>query len=222
MFSLQFRKGFTLIELLIVVAIIAILAAIAVPNFLEAQTRAKVSRVKSDMRTIATAMEAYIVDHNTYPGDSDNTPFTNPQKGLLYLTSPIAYISTLATDPFSLDFDPNSDGAPYFEMGSGADNEGWTNRTDLGGEVLSQTSPLFFKAQSYEISSVGPDEDDDVGGNDNWPGPFNQNNAAAVRITTYDPTNGSVSNGDIVYIGGAEGIGYYFVNETLYGRDSFQ
>lgn len=61
------KLGFTLIELLIVVAIIAILAAIAVPNFLEAQVRAKVSRAKSDLRTIATAMESYGVDHNVAP-----------------------------------------------------------------------------------------------------------------------------------------------------------
>jgi prepilin-type N-terminal cleavage/methylation domain-containing protein len=59
------RTGFTLIELLIVVAIIAILAAIAVPNFLEAQTRSKVSRVKTDMRSLATAIEAYAVDNNS-------------------------------------------------------------------------------------------------------------------------------------------------------------
>ncbi len=56
------QTGFTLIELLIVVAIIAILAAIAIPNFLEAQTRTKVSRVKTDMRSAAVALEAYRVD----------------------------------------------------------------------------------------------------------------------------------------------------------------
>ena len=55
-------KAFTLIELLIVVAIIAILAAIAVPNFLEAQTRSKISRVRSDLRSLATALESYCVD----------------------------------------------------------------------------------------------------------------------------------------------------------------
>src|SRR3954453_20338717 len=58
--------AFTLIELLIVVAIIAILAAIAVPNFLEAQVRAKVSRVSTDMRSVTVALEAYAVDTNKY------------------------------------------------------------------------------------------------------------------------------------------------------------
>ena len=65
------KKAFTLIELLIVVAIIAILAAIAVPNFREAQVRAKVSRAKSDMRSLVTAIEAYRVDTNHYPPDGN-------------------------------------------------------------------------------------------------------------------------------------------------------
>ena len=74
-----FMKGFTLIELLIVVAIIAILAAIAVPNFLEAQTRAKVARCKTDMRTVVTALESYHIDNNKYPECADNTPGLIPR-----------------------------------------------------------------------------------------------------------------------------------------------
>jgi len=67
------KKGFTLIELLIVIAIIAILAAIAVPNFLEAQVRAKVARVRADQRSLATGLEAYYVDNNNYPDWASQT-----------------------------------------------------------------------------------------------------------------------------------------------------
>ena len=101
-------SGFTLIELLIVVAIIAILAAIAVPNFLEAQTRSKVSRTKADMRSMATALEAYAVDNNVYPQCHRFGvvlwPGLGDQKPVLErLSTPVAYMTNVvAKDPFSI------------------------------------------------------------------------------------------------------------------------
>lgn len=70
------ERAFTLIELLIVVAIIAILAAIAVPNFLAAQTRAKVAKVENDLRTLAVGLESYFVDNNLYPPMAQQTSLT--------------------------------------------------------------------------------------------------------------------------------------------------
>src|SRR5690349_23058161 len=98
---MRFVRAFTLIELLIVVAIIAILAAIAVPNFLEAQTRAKISRAKADMRTVTTGLETYRIDQNIYPKSNIYSwalsfgASSNPQliATLERLTTPIAYLN---------------------------------------------------------------------------------------------------------------------------------
>ncbi len=60
------RKGFTLIELLIVVVIIGILAAIAIPKFANTKQKAIVASMKSDLRNLVTAQEAFFADQNTY------------------------------------------------------------------------------------------------------------------------------------------------------------
>ena len=60
------RKGFTLIELLIVVVIIGILAAIAIPKFAATKDKAKLASVKTDLRNMMTAQEAYFSDYATY------------------------------------------------------------------------------------------------------------------------------------------------------------
>ena len=118
-------RAFTLIELLIVVAIIAILAAIAVPNFLEAQVRSKVSRVRSDMRSLATGLESYYIDTNTYPAWRSVAAATltsvvdgatvtavptaglgstfrlRNTTGLSTLTTPVAYLTSYPIDAFA-------------------------------------------------------------------------------------------------------------------------
>jgi prepilin-type N-terminal cleavage/methylation domain-containing protein len=106
--------AFTLIELLIVVAIIAILAAIAVPNFLEAQTRSKIARVSSDMRSLATAIESYTVDNNKHPIGWEDGVVTAPGAPLWdwvgpstigpfrQLTTPVAYMSSIPMDVFAI------------------------------------------------------------------------------------------------------------------------
>src|SRR5438132_13838172 len=64
---LRNERGFTLIELLIVVAIIAILAAILIPNFLRARAQSQFAASKGNLKNLATALESYFVDKASYP-----------------------------------------------------------------------------------------------------------------------------------------------------------
>ena len=195
------HKGFTLIELLIVVAIIGILAAIAVPNFLNAQTRATIARVQADHKAIANSMEMYKIDNNSYPGDHDLDAWMGAggQNGMFKLTSPIAYLGTVPADPFVMKnvstWRGQSSNAyadnyfPAYEMGSGADN---------GGE---------YRKQAYSLLSYGPDKNDDIGSHD--PFPF------GVSLCPYDGSNGLISEGDIHYIAGDYTSGCLIMNRYV-------
>lgn len=219
------RRAFTLIELLIVVAIIAILAAIAVPNFLEAQIRAKVSRVKSDARTLATAVEIYAVDNTKYPLRRDKydqpaapsrlyyPPFDQKimdtlapaaRVGLRSVTSPIAYITSLPVDVFNTParalVNPaigRSDCLDYWDP----------TQTDIMVRQVNSRNPFGQTgydgvAGGYVIISVGPDSylglSVDTGtGYPDQPSDFIDDHKNTFA-TIYDPTNGTVSKGNVM------------------------
>ena len=75
------RRGFTLIELLIVVVIIGILAAVAIPKFRNSKAKAFVASMKSDLRNLATAQEAYFYENATYAADTSQINF-RPSSGV--------------------------------------------------------------------------------------------------------------------------------------------
>ena len=211
-------KGFTLIELLIVVAIIAILAAIAVPNFLEAQTRSKVARVVADIRTLATGLETYYIDNNLYPAHdssvdgegfgvnnlataqlADDAPLryiptfrvkVDGEDPLRTLTTPVAYLASLAKDPFadtkSAVFAYSTDhytgmGWICWSYGPDGDENVPQEDAECGGDIL------IIAAEGYNPPYVAESTYDP---RDQVPGQW-------LIAQTYDPSNGTSSNCDV-------------------------
>jgi type II secretion system protein G len=189
----QRPRAFTLIELLIVVGIIAILAAIAVPNFLESQVRAKISRVRSDMRTIAIAVESYAVDNNTYPFVPQT--FTDLPARMRQITSPIAYLTTIPADPFARKVDT------LYCLGSIEDAKGSAYLYNTGNALVGVgiVDPNSLNRQSWALTSGGPDLRIQF---PYWPFADTFVISHAYLDFIYDPTNGTVSGGELFRRGG--------------------
>ncbi len=213
------QYGFTLIELLIVVAIIAILAAIAVPNFMEAHTCAKVARVQNDMRTMATAIESYVIDYGQLPRDNDSdmdreysAPDWHKANGALQLTTPIAYLNALLKDPFTPPGakDITGGAADGYRIGSGTwsyGQYGSGNTSPPDHQDSNATMRAHGPVMAYVVLSPGPDIVRCRMGYKCFPfkpvGSSDRKEGQPDYYVDYDPSNGTVSGGDIYRFGGS-------------------
>ncbi len=181
-------KSFTLIELLIVVAIIGILAAIAVPNFINAQIRAKISRCLGDLRSINSAMGMYIIDYNEPIGDPVAIGVVGGQGSAMdvwkQLTTPVSYISSSAFyDPFVPQDNPYS-------------NAAWES-VKVG--MYHYRNIEWQRGQNNQSASSNADQNARFMARS--PGPDRWYIVSPQRLTVwmaYDSTNGLVSIGDII------------------------
>jgi len=134
------QKGFTLIELLIVVAIIGIIAAIAIPNLLNAIDRGKQKRTMADLRTMGTAIESYSIDNNVYPVSTAMNTLETFIEPVYIRTAPL-------TDGWTRTFQVASAIGEYTICSGGKD--GQTCTADAGGATQSFNASIVFANGSF-------------------------------------------------------------------------
>lgn len=121
------NRGFTLVEIMIVVAIIALLAAIAVPGFLRARKRSQASKILNDLRMIDSAVDQYAIETNRKTGDTVAvTDWTNYlKKGSLLYNSGNSLLGT-AYGPQTVDTIPQVPSADYTVLSDVASTGFWS------------------------------------------------------------------------------------------------
>lgn len=189
--------AFTLIELLIVVAIIGILAAIAVPNFLNAQVRAKVARVESDFRTLATALESYYLDANGYPPYGQWGGHTSPRY-FNVLSTPVAYLTNpeAVDDPFQVREDQDKQGGFRYGYFDPTMPDGPRQKFFRPGAMKTWKGIEMPGAFKWWVISRGPDRIMD--GDSGAAVAGGMSLAAGENIfLVYDSSNGVQSRGDL-------------------------
>jgi type II secretion system protein G len=144
------ERGFTLIEMMIVVAIIAILVAILVPNFMRARAQAQTAACEANLKEIATALELYQTDHQEYPNVTSLANVTNTEANIgPYLRqTPIDPVAPTSNYQYSVT-GYNTGSASYTILCPGSHDPGTT--TSIGGTSakphIGYSSTAGFSAQ---------------------------------------------------------------------------
>ncbi len=193
-------RAFTLIELLIVVAIIGILAAVAVPNYLNARVRAQISRAYGDLRGLGEAIDAYTIDHGVPPpqthnalGDSENG-YIRPD-----ITTPVAYLSShQLIDPFVKKRENEQESAAFYytyhnlQFYQAGDFPNYYHNHNLGRNQNTFSASYCGYYGHWRACSYGPDR----GYSDaTFTGANTGHNDSAV--IPYATSNGLISYGNI-------------------------
>ncbi len=181
------RQGFSLRELFVVLVVVSILAAIAIPAYINAQVRTKLVAMKQENRNVHDAISRYQLDNGDYPIGTYESPGAMSQSSyptsvgpeqrnsgyrLIVLTTPYPYLNRLPDDPFQVE-------------NSVYDRKYMYYRPKLGRHAWMSSRATRLWETEFETVGAGPDGvlDTDPDGPD------------------YDPSNGLFSSGDVHYYG---------------------